>query len=211
VWALSRHFVPRPGGESFFAERMTVRVSPRAAMNDPISPYRPHAKVAHRADPDISITTGAHYVASRLLPLPNWHPADSLHFPYRTCAQYVRKCTRPIRSIGQLGQYVRGALAEAEGRATEVYGSMVVDDDALERGLEDGRLVIDVRLRDALRDPGRSSRGSDRIGLDRGTVDESAALREAEIVRLNRTTDSLLRRVASVESRSLIPRVWRSS
>ena len=42
VFGLSRHFVPRPDDGKFFAERMTVRLSPLVAINDPTSPYRPH-------------------------------------------------------------------------------------------------------------------------------------------------------------------------
>jgi hypothetical protein len=47
--------------------------------------------------------------------------------------------------------YDRRARALAEGRLREFYDELVVDDDALERGLADGSLVIDTRLRDALR------------------------------------------------------------
>ena len=38
VFALSRHFVPRPDDEPWFADRMTVRVSPHVALNDPARP-----------------------------------------------------------------------------------------------------------------------------------------------------------------------------
>src|SRR5829696_9240124 len=46
VRALLRHFVPRPDdGSSSFAERMTVRVSAAAPINDPRSLFRPNLKV----------------------------------------------------------------------------------------------------------------------------------------------------------------------
>jgi len=200
VWALSRQFVPRPGQSGSFAERMTVRVSPSAAINDPTSPYRPHAKVAHRADPLIAISTGAHYATTRLRSLTAWYPADSLHFPFRTSAQYIRKCTRPIRSIGQLGQYVRGSLAQAEGRATQVYRSMVVDDERLRRGLADGTLVVDERLRDALRvGANRASATGGMTQADVDVFDEGGALLEAEIVRLLRNADGLASRLRRFE------------
>ena len=64
VFALSRHFVPRPEDDAFFAERMIVRASPAVALNDPTSPYRPHLKVAHRGDPDITISHGSHSASS---------------------------------------------------------------------------------------------------------------------------------------------------
>ena len=51
IYALSKHFVPRPEDGSPFFERMTVHASPAVAINDPTSPFRPHLKVAHRAVP----------------------------------------------------------------------------------------------------------------------------------------------------------------
>src|SRR6478609_871193 len=44
VQAFWRSFVPRPDDERFFAERMTVRLSQHAPINDPSSFYRPVAK-----------------------------------------------------------------------------------------------------------------------------------------------------------------------
>ncbi len=44
VWAITRHFLPRPQDVGFFADRMIVRLSTTAPLNDPTSPYRPHAK-----------------------------------------------------------------------------------------------------------------------------------------------------------------------
>jgi hypothetical protein len=46
VEAFWRSFVPRPDDESDFAERMTVRLSSVAPINDPRSFYRPVVKVA---------------------------------------------------------------------------------------------------------------------------------------------------------------------
>ena len=117
VWALTRHFVPRPENEPHFADRMTVRVSTTAPVNDPTSPYRPHAKVAHRADPSIVVRYGAHLVSSRLNPLSDWYLADVLHFPYRSLEQYLRKSLRRAHGDLPLGQYVRAAEASAQGRA----------------------------------------------------------------------------------------------
>jgi hypothetical protein len=57
VYAISRVFVPRPGTE-WFPERMTVRLELPAAINDPATPYRHVAKVAHRAHPASSSCRG---------------------------------------------------------------------------------------------------------------------------------------------------------
>ena len=91
IWALTRHFVPRPEHGEFFAERMTVRFSATTPLNDPTSPYRPHAKAAHRADPAIVVLYGSHDVRSSLPRLSGWFPADVLHFPFRTREQWERK------------------------------------------------------------------------------------------------------------------------
>jgi hypothetical protein len=209
VWALTRHFVPRPEVEPDFAERMTVRVSASAPLNDPTSPYRPHAKVAHRADPDIVVRYGAHLVHSRLAPLTDWYVADALHFPFRSLEQYLRKSLRQAHGEWHLGQYVRAFHAHEQGRVETAYRSLVVDDETLEEGRATGALVVDVRLRDAL----RALRGGDgrhvpeQEGRDETDhVVEAAALREADIVRLSRRLDDAVARVAALESTEQVAR-----
>jgi hypothetical protein len=201
VWGLTRHFVPRPENEPSFAERMIVRVAAVAPINDPTSPYRPHAKVAHRPDPEIVIRYGAHLVRSRrLAPLSDWYPADVFHFPFRSLEQYVRKGVRQAHGEWRLGQYVKAFHADAEGRAASAFDSLVVDDETLERGLASGALVVDTRLRDALRrlDNPRADLRTE-VGESDHIV-QAAALREADAVRLRRRIDDLCARVAAVES-----------
>ena len=197
LFALSRHFAPRPE-DAFFAERMTVRVSPPVAINDPTSPYRPHMKVAHRGDPEISVRHGGHSAASkRWRTLHHWHPCDVLHFPYRSSEQWEHKGVRRARGDSRLGQYVSALLASEAGRAAECYESLTVDEDELELGLAEGSLELDHRLRDKL--------GSehDDAAIERSRViAETAAHRDADIVRLYRHTDDLVARVAELEARS---------
>ena len=72
-------------------ERMTVRLSQQAPINDPTSFYRPVVKVAHRGDPAVVVGRGNHaLVDSRLVPLHSWHPLEVLHFPLRSRAQWTR-------------------------------------------------------------------------------------------------------------------------
>jgi hypothetical protein len=203
VWALTRHFVPRPEDDGSFAERMTARVASPAPINDPTSPYRPHAKAAHRADPEVVVSFGSHTVFSkRLRPLPDWHPADVFHFPFRTLDQYRRKGVRRARGDKPLGQYVRAYQAEGEGRIAERYRSLVVDDTALERGRAAGSLVVDPRLRDALRALGsRRGRGEAAVhAAEAGAIAEGAGLIDADLVRLLRAVDGLRARVEALES-----------
>lgn len=216
VWALTCHFVPRPDDGAPFAARMTARFSAQAALNDPTSPYRPHAKAAHRADPDIVVWFGSHRVESRrLAPLPGWHPADVFHFPFRSLEQYERKNLRRAQGDKPLGQYVKGLQAREQGRIENVYRLLVVDDATLSRGLAAGSLVVDNRLRDALEslrlDDGRfgmpamngarfARPPADHAEPGRFALDE-AALRDADLVRLVRRLDDLRTRLEAVEVR----------
>jgi len=205
IWALSRQFVPRPG-TGWFAERMTARVCAAAPINDPTSPYRPHAKAAHRGSPEISVRYGAHFVGSpRLQPLRDWYAVDCLHFPFRSPGQYARKCTR--RGT-ELGQYARGTLASERGDVERAYRELLVSDEALEAGVAAGLLAVDTRLRDALRgvQAGVAPRPT-RTPADDDAVVDAAALREADAVRLQRRADALAVRVGKLEHRGAERRI----
>jgi len=209
VWALSRHFVPRPDDSAFFAERMTVRISAPAAINDPASPYRPHQKAAHRADPEIGVGFGSHIARSRRWSsLHHWYPAEVLHFPFRSLEQWERKGVRRARGDKPLGQYVRALQAKEEGRSADRYRHLVVDDATLERGLVRRSLVMDTRLRDALRALRRQGmkdqpRPETHTWMTDSTViAEGAALRDADVVRLFRHLDGLRARLPALEERA---------
>src|SRR3954447_7353790 len=92
VRALLRHFVPRPEDGQPFAERMTVRMSASAPINDPRSLYRPNLKIVHRADPNVNVSIGAQrLIDSPLVPLRGWYPIEFFHFPVRAVGQCERK------------------------------------------------------------------------------------------------------------------------
>jgi hypothetical protein len=229
VQAFWRSFVPRPDDDAFFAERMTARVSLQAPINDPTSFYRPVTKVAHRADPSVTVGRGNHdLVGSRLLPLTTWHPIEVLHFPLRSRVQWTRKVelqgeafTKHIQRDGT-GYHLKGYGALQGGRIEQQHESMVVDEDRLARGLADGTLVTDTRLRDALRSlradaageqTGRFTLPSERglpLSFARPTAADEAAyaveaavLGEADIVRVQRRLDAVEQRLASLERRPL--------
>jgi hypothetical protein len=203
IYALSKHFVPRPDDGSPFYERMIAHASPAVAINDPTSPYRPHLKVAHRGDPDITIGHGSHTAASpRWVALHHWHPAEVLHFPYRSLAQWENKGSRRARGDSPLGQYVTALRAKETGRSASRYATLVVDDLELERGLADGSLTIDVRLRNVLRTLGtETTLGRSTPSFDASVLLASEAVREADIVRLHRYVDGLAARLATLERR----------
>jgi hypothetical protein len=90
----------------------------------------------------------------------------------------------------------------ADGRIAEHYESLLVDDQALERGLQDGSLVVDTRLRDALRaihegKPPTFPRPT--VIDDAAYAVDVAALGEADVVRLQRRLDTLEQRLQTLE------------
>ena len=207
VRALLRHFVPRPEDGSSFAERMTVRMSTSAPINDPRSLFRPNLKIIHRADPTVNVSIGAQrLIDSPFVPLRGWYPIEFFHFPVRSLEQCERKYSHQETGPGQTPSpyYDRVRSLIEQGRLEEVYAPLVVDEEALEQGLEQGSLVVDTRLRDAL----RALRDGHQLTFPRPTVvDEAAyavdvaALGEADVVRLQRRLDTLEGRLLTVERR----------
>ena len=225
VQAFWRSFVPRPDDGEFFAERMTARLAMHAPINDPRSFYRPVPKVAHRADPHVVVGRGNHdLIGSPLVPLRSWHPIEVLHFPLRSRAQWQRKVelqgeafTKHIERAGT-GYHLTGYSALQSGRIEEQHESMVVDDERLARGLADGTLVEDLRLRDILRglrlgDAADLQRRfavpselrehpsfpAPSVAEDGAYAVEAAVLGEADGIRVQRRLDSLEQRLNSLE------------
>lgn len=236
VGAFLRTFAPRPGTEDF-AERMTVRFSALAPINDPSSLYRPIRKIVHRADPRVTLVRGHHAVKdSSLAPLRGWFPIEAFHFPLRNAEQCARKAvvmgTAFERHIDRpsTGYHAKMFEAAKSGTIDDYYASLVVGDAELEAGLADGRLVVDTRLRDTLRslrltteDSARTGRAFALPGEAAGLIFrlptlvdeaayavEAAALGEADVIRLQRRLDLLERRLASLELR-LPARVYRKA
>jgi Glycosyl transferase family 2 len=208
VRALLRHFVPRPGGE-FFGERMTVRVSGSAPINNPNSLFRPNLKVIHRADPAVKLSAGAHTLLNgSFAPLRGWYPIEFLHFPLRSLEQADRKYANLHTSLGitRNAYYEEVYRARQHGRFREFYDSLLLDDEAVAHGVADGSLVVDTRLRDAL----RVIRGGEPFVFPQPTVVDEAgyavdvmALGEADLVRLQRQLDTLDERLRTIERRPL--------
>lgn len=218
VRGMWRHFVARPAAEGPFAERMVVRLRRPVVHED--HAFNAHFKTAHRADVAVTVGGGNHYAYGRgLVPLRHWYPIDILHFPLRSLEQCERKFVRRARieletARGPDPRRRRAYDAARQGRLDAFYAAHAADDDALVRGLRDGTLALDTRLRDVLRlltdpesggyllppaapsvsFPDQPSAGDD--------VAELAAVALAdETVRLEHGVASLERRVASLEAR----------
>jgi BMFP domain-containing protein YqiC len=201
---------------------MTVRLAPVAPINDPTTPWRPNAKVIHRAHPQVVVRKGNHNVDGvPLQPLRGWSPVEVLHFPWRSGRHAARKATHHSQAAMHHSHGLVYAAARA-GELTERYEAFVLDDAAVERGLADGALVEDTRLRDLLRElagarevPAES--GERRFGVfpktsrpafprpdvveDVSFAVETSVYAEAELVRAQRQLDDLEQRVGALERR----------
>jgi hypothetical protein len=220
VGAFLRMFVPRPPAEGSFAERMTVRFSALAPINDPASLYKPIRKVIHRAHPEIRLTRGNHAVLdSPFDPLRGWFPIEVFHFPLRSVEQAIHKAELQGTAFERIERsptayHANMFKAFREGTMDAYYESLVVGDEEVERGVAEGRLVVDTRLRDALRQL-RSGAAPLAFPLptlvdDATYAVEAAVLGEADVVRLQRRLDTLERRLLSLELR-LPTRVYRKA
>jgi hypothetical protein len=165
------NFVARPGESGAFFDRMTVaevrgvptlpewrrfKEGDEAVRGSGRLNWYPHfllPKTAHRATADAEVANGNHSVqGTGLRPLPGWQPIEVLHFPLRSYAHFEKKVIDGGRATernpdptynGHLRQQYR---LYQEGRLFEYYRPQVVDDEELEAGVAEGRLLVDRRL-----------------------------------------------------------------
>jgi hypothetical protein len=215
VRGLVRNFAPRRADSGSFIERMTVRLSISAPINDPATPFRPVAKVAHRGHPTVVVRDGSHRVFG--LPwetLDTWFPLEVLHFPLRSEEQCSRKYRKTWTGWSEnlRGDLARAMQVSAEGGQNPIWDRVALDDADIERGLADGSLVSDVRVRDAVRQRRGASRAygpienrqdaapPTRSELDTHALDV-AVFEEAELIRHQRWADELAARVVRLDAR----------
>src|SRR5919204_5287557 len=206
VRGMWRNFVARPDDGGSFAERMTVRSQ---ATTPGIHPFNPHFKTVHRGAADVEVGGGNHDVSGRgLKPLYGWYPIDVLHFPIRSLEQFERKFMRwwQITAVdGEASNPYYNVIRDAhrEGRIAELYEPFLVDDERLARGLADGTLVEDTRIRDALRSLQRKRpelAGDSEV--DRGYLVELAYIEDHSLfVRAQQSIEAMEERVGRLERR----------
>jgi len=207
VHGLWRPFVPLVDDGGYFAERMTLRLSMQAAINDPTNPFRPARKASHRAHREIRVRDGNHDVeGTPLVTLHGWYPFEVFHLPLRTREQVERKYTA--------GAHRGLRFVPGTERLESAADPLFVDGAELQRGRDEGVLVEDTRLRSALRAlagvdrlPSRPSFGSGPLPFERPSVVddalyavEAAVVGQADEVRTRRQVDDLERRVQQLES-----------
>ena len=150
VVAHRQNFVPRPEDGRPFWERMTLRE--RVSLNPLGKPLPP--KLAHRADPEITVAQGNHKVdGADLGERLDDGSIEILHFPMRTYGQFENKIVKGGRAYGRNRELPQRTgrtwrrLYEAweEGRLRDHYDANVVAEGAR------ADLVEDPRQRDFLR------------------------------------------------------------
>jgi hypothetical protein len=211
-----RFFLPRPEGPAYFAERMTVRLSPAAALGHPLSPFKSEVKVAHRALESVVVERGSHRLLSGgLVPLAGWHPIEVLHFPVRSDVQYSQRVRHWSRSGRDWWFAPTGAPM-----SSRPYSSLVVTDAELAEGLARGSLTHDVRVRDALRRLPIENAADERAGArpvepfpptirsgpptaaeELGWAVDRAVLEDRTLLRVSRRLDAVSARLSAVERR----------
>jgi hypothetical protein len=173
VVAPRTEFVARPG-EGSFAERLTVRearflrppkaahrTDPRIVLDHPhptrIGVQKPKSAGKSKSDvftgrPGLRDFSADHSakIDDELVFAPSF-PVRVLHFPVRDFAQY-RHSIELAENAGLLESKDREKLRTAyeAGTLDEIYASLVLDDDAVARGIEEGSLVEDTDFRDYL-------------------------------------------------------------
>jgi hypothetical protein len=148
-----RNFRPEPDGEGPFYSRLVHKEA--NSLN--LSGAQLEAKVAHRAQSGVLVAPGNHSLRSVDLPtVPVREVLEIFHFPMRSYEQFERKVVQighgyeqlpdrsPTVGIDQLTLLER----HRTGKLRDYYDGLVLDQDALERGLQMGSIVVDRRLED---------------------------------------------------------------
>jgi len=146
------NFLPRPESEEggSVVDRMVVRE--RHSFTTSGEAKRLPPKAVHRAHPEVSVENGGHRLAAPgLVTLDGWHPIETFHFPVRTYAQWETKIriayeARSSANLNVPSAVGVGATLLEAGRLHEAYDEQALDDQQVEAGLREGRLVLDRRL-----------------------------------------------------------------
>jgi hypothetical protein len=151
-----RNFRPRVDGEGPFYSQLVHR---EVSSLTP-SGYALETKVAHRPHPQVVVAPGNHSIrGADLSAVPAREVLEIFHFPMRSYEQFERKVVQiglgyeqlpdrsPLVGCDQL------ALLEMHraGKLRDYYDGLVLDRDALERGLQMGTIVVDRRLENFMR------------------------------------------------------------
>jgi glycosyl transferase family 2 len=83
VQGLRRSFLPEPGTDGLFSERMTLRQMLQGASDDGPESLAATLRPIHRADPNVVVQVDGTVTLSRSVPLRAWYPIEVLRFSAR--------------------------------------------------------------------------------------------------------------------------------
>lgn len=223
VQALVRVFLPRPDDGRFFAERMTVRRAPYAPDDETMGRLDWALRPVYGTSSDIVIGTDREAALDGRVPLRAWYPIEVLRFPLRSLEQAQLRGSGHAGPIDARSRVELGVLEARRAESVkERWAELVIGDEDLSRGVAEGSLVVDERVRDALRGLERAEQageGSSRhFALPSGGVGhlalsspnvvddvayagECAAVREVDFEPLRARIDELEQRIAGLEAR----------
>jgi hypothetical protein len=152
-----RNFRPRVDGEGPFYSRLVYReaksFNPRGTVLE--------SKVAHRPHPEVVVAPGNHSISGAdLSTVPAGEVLEIFHFPMRSYEQFEHKVVQIGHGYEQIpnlspevgGDQLALLARHREGKLRDYYDGLVLDRDALERGLQMGSIVVDRRLENFMRD-----------------------------------------------------------
>jgi hypothetical protein len=222
VQALTRVFLPRPDGPAPFFERLTARSVLTDLRADESAVRLEWAlRPILRANDEVVVAGTRNVVLDGKVPLRAWYPIEVLRFPFRSreqAARRVRGRSGPPTAHSGMEQQMFSATGADEWVSR--WNEIVLHDDALQRGVQDGMFVVDERLRDALSGIVTRERsghafalpedGSASLGLRVPTIVEDVAY-AAECAAVGEVdVESVLGRVQILEDRirALEARFW---
>jgi hypothetical protein len=195
VIARRHDFIPCPDETGPFHQRMVWRgATSRTPTGGQLGP-----KAAHRGCPDIVVAPGNHEIYEPVLavapPLPL---IEVLHFPARSYEQFARKTLNTGRGLELLADRASGTGIDQlellklyrSGELRNYFDAWALSEAELRRGVGEGRIVHDARLRDYLR------------GSDAGTqAHDSGQIREVVRATLQLDVDLATARAEAADSR----------
>jgi hypothetical protein len=148
-----RNFLPSPESAGPFYSRLIYRDAQSITPSG--RPLQP--KVAHRAHPDVVVAAGNHSISgAELRPVPGGELIEIFHFPMRSYDQFERKVIQTgvgyekleHRGFEEGSDQLKLLQIYRENGLRKYYEDALIDDAARRRGVEDGRIVLDRRLKD---------------------------------------------------------------
>jgi hypothetical protein len=146
-----RNFLPRPAGPEAFYSRLIYREC--ESLNPIGHPLEP--KVAHRPNASVVVAPGNHWISGAALrATPTGEMLEVFHFPMRSYDQFERKVVQTGVGYEKLAHrspdvgrdQLKLLQVYRENGLRRYYDDALLDENALQGAVGDGRVVMDRRL-----------------------------------------------------------------